>query len=233
MGDFQGMVDALFRVPTDTQSGVTALLASLLLSTFLGQSIAWVYQRTHHGLSYSRGFTQSLVLLTLGASLLIHVIGDSLVTAFGLLGALAIVRFRNVLKDTRDTVFVLMSLILGMATGTQRFVIAIVGASVLLAVVMYLHAISFGARDEFDGHVTYRLTADPDGSIRAKVESILALFCQVIRPVTMHDMGDSVEVISAVRLRDPERGSEMVEHLRSLPGVGEASIVVRDAHVEM
>lgn len=226
-------MDALFQAPAEGHAGAAALLASLLLATFLGQAIAWMYQRTHHGLSYSRGFTQSLVLLTLGASLLIHVIGDSLVTAFGLLGALAIVRFRNVLKDTRDTVFVLMSLILGMATGTQRFGIALLGAAFLIGVVAYLHLVSFGSRDEFDGHVTYNLKGDPDGGVRAQVDSVLALFCRVVHPVTLHDTGGQLEVISAVRLRDPSRGSEMVDHLRRLPGVDDASIVIRDAHVEM
>ena len=98
-----------------------------MIAAFIGLAVAWVYQRTHHGLSYSRGFTQSLVVLTMGATLLIFVIGDSLVTAFGLLGALAIVRFRNVLKDTRDTVFVFFSLVLGMAAGTQRYGIAHLG----------------------------------------------------------------------------------------------------------
>ena len=72
-----------------------SLLLSLTLAFVLGQMVAWVYQRTHSGLSYARSFTQSLVLLMMIVSLVMHVIGDSIVTAFGLIGALAIIRFRS------------------------------------------------------------------------------------------------------------------------------------------
>ena len=106
MPELRSAIDSLVAGGSAGSAGVSALLASLMIAAFIGLAVAWVYQRTHHGLSYSRGFTQSLVVLTMGATLLIFVIGDSLVTAFGLLGALAIVRFRNVLKDTRDTVYV-------------------------------------------------------------------------------------------------------------------------------
>ena len=95
-------------------------LLALLLAFVLGQVIAWVYAWSHSGLFYSRSFTQSLVLMTLVVSMVMYVIGNSIITAFGLLGALALIRFRNVLKDTRDTVFVFIVLVVGMSVGSQR-----------------------------------------------------------------------------------------------------------------
>ena len=112
------------------------LALTLLLSVFLGQVVAWVYMWTHTGVSYTRSFTQSLVLLTIVVSLVMFVIGNSIVTAFGLMGALAIIRFRNVLKDTRDTVYVFFSLVLGMALGSQRHLAALVGTVALLTVAL-------------------------------------------------------------------------------------------------
>ena len=38
------------------------VLLSLLAAFVLGQAVAWVYIWTHSGLSYSRSFTQALVL---------------------------------------------------------------------------------------------------------------------------------------------------------------------------
>jgi uncharacterized membrane protein YhiD involved in acid resistance len=58
------------------------------------------------------------VLLAVLIALVMMVIGDSLARAFGLAGALAIVRFRTVVDDTRDTAFVLFAVISGMAAGT-------------------------------------------------------------------------------------------------------------------
>ena len=66
--------------------------------------------------------------MTVVVSMVMFVIGNSIITAFGLLGALALIRFRNVLKDTRDTVFVFIALVVGMAVGAQRFATALISS---------------------------------------------------------------------------------------------------------
>ena len=144
--------------PTMTaQQGPRAMLLAMLLAFVLGHLIAWVYKRTHSGLSYSRSFTESLVLLTMVVSLVIFVIGDNIVTAFGLIGALAIIRFRNVLKDTRDTFFIFFALVIGMALGSQRFGPAIIGTITLLLTTLYLSWIRIGSKGFFDGHLSFRM----------------------------------------------------------------------------
>jgi len=83
-----------------------AVLLSLLLAFVLGQVLAWVYYFTHSGLSYSRSFVQSLIVITVVVAMVMAVIGTSFITAVGLMGALAIIRFRNIIKDTRDIAFI-------------------------------------------------------------------------------------------------------------------------------
>ena len=51
------------------------------------------------------------------------------VIAFGLLAVFAVVRFRNVLKDTRDTTFILWAIVQGMGAGTYRYATTIIGAT--------------------------------------------------------------------------------------------------------
>jgi len=43
------------------------------------------------------------------------VLVNNLVTAFGMMAVFAIVRFRNILRDTLDTTYILISLVIGMA----------------------------------------------------------------------------------------------------------------------
>lgn len=64
----------------------------------------------------------TLVLLAVLIALVMLVIGDSIARAFGLAGALAIVRFRTVVEDTRDTAFVMFAVIAGMACGTGYYI---------------------------------------------------------------------------------------------------------------
>ena len=148
---------------------------SLLVAFVLGQVLAWVYYGTHTGLSYSRSFVQSLILIAIVVALVMAVIGNNIITAFGLMGALAIVRFRNVIKDTRDVVFLFCSLVIGMAAGSQRFSVAILGTVVLCAVAIYLHASRFGAHCSHNAFLRFSLarSTTPDDS----PAGVLKRFC--------------------------------------------------------
>jgi hypothetical protein len=234
MEELQGLLNGLVASdgrPAD--GGPTSVLAVVLMACFIGQAIAWMYQRTHSGLSYSMGFTQSLVTLTLGSALLVLVIGGSLVTAFGLLGALAIVRFRNVLKDTRDTVFVLFALLLGMAIGTGRMGIALVGALALICVIGWLHLTAFGIKGRFDGHVSFRVDNTGRAEAAGFAHEALRAFCRTMQRTTMLDDGARTELVYAVHFRDPERANELATVLRTVPGIDEASVVLRDRLTEL
>ena len=212
---------------------VESLVLALLMAFLIGQTIAWVYLWTHSGLSYARSFTQSLVLLTMVVSLVMFVIGDSIITAFGLIGALAIIRFRNVLKDTRDTTFVFFSLVLGMAVGSQRFTTALVGTVVLCAITVYLHISAFGSRNGHDGHLACHLAESRDEG--RLLRDVLRRFCVRAREMSVRHLGedDTVERVFEVRLRDRRRGHQLVAELQRLEGVGEVSLVLRDENLEV
>ena len=217
----------------NTDYSLSAALLTLLLAFVLGQVIAWIYAWTHSGLSYSRSYTQALVLMTIVVSLVMLVIGDSIVTAFGLLGALALIRFRNVLKDTRDTVFVFMALVVGMAVGTQRFQLAILGTVVLLLIILYLNATSFGTLGRYDGYLTLRVAAA--GRVREEPMALLRRFCRVFKQISTRQSGEeeSAEFVFQVGLRDRERSADLLRELRRIDGVLHASLVLRSEMSEV
>lgn len=236
MDDFLARLQQALRSDTGVwqpEYSPAAIVLALLLAFLLGQLVAWVYVWTHTGLSYSRTFTQSLVLMAMVVCLVMFVIGNSIVTAFGLIGALAIIRFRNVLKDTRDTVFLFLALVLGMAVGSQRYVAALLGGAALLVVAAYLHWTGFGTRGAYDGHLTCRVEAAP-GEGGARLQAVLRRFCRRVRRVSVQEGGGgAADYVFLVRLRDRERGIELVEELRRLPGVGAAALVLRDEMAEL
>ena len=96
-----------------------ALILALTLAYIFGQMIAWVYVYTHAGVSYSRSFVVSLIVLPVLVALVLIVMANNVITAFGLIAVFAVVRFRNALRDTLDTCFVLAVIILGTGCGTQ------------------------------------------------------------------------------------------------------------------
>ena len=89
-----------------------------LIAFLLGLFIAYIYRKTHQGLSYSQSFVLTIIFVTIIIGIVMMVIGNSLARAFALVGALSIIRFRAVVKDTKDTAYVFMALAVGMAAGT-------------------------------------------------------------------------------------------------------------------
>lgn len=212
---------------------VETILLSLLLAFVLGQLLAWAYCWTHNGLSYSRSFTQSLLLITMVVALVMLVIGNNIITAFGLIGALAIIRFRNVLKDTRDTVFVFLALVQGMAVGSQRHATALLGTLAVLLALLYIHWTDFGSRGHFDGFLRFRAPISPDES--GDFNTVLRRYCRATRQLSVQQMPHEQFAHCAyqVRMRDPGESNLLVIELREVKGVEDVSLVLQEEPAEV
>jgi hypothetical protein len=99
----------------------------LSLALVLGRVVAYVYEWTRSVSERTPSFPATLVLLTVLIAMVTQVIGDSVARAFSLVGALSIVRFRTVVRDTEDTAFVIFAVITGMAIGGSDFRVALIG----------------------------------------------------------------------------------------------------------
>src|SRR5207253_3672573 len=86
----------------------------------LGCLVAWIYRRTRQGNEVAASFPVTLVLLSVLIAMVTQVIGDNVARAFSLVGALSIVRFRTVVRDTQDTAFVIFAVVVGMAIGAAH-----------------------------------------------------------------------------------------------------------------
>ena len=121
------------------------MIVNMLLSIVLGFIISGIYKYTHKGLSYSQSFTHTILFVTVIVAIVMMVIGGSLSRAFALVGALSIIRFRTVIKDTRDTSFVFAALAVGMAAGTSNYILAILATIVICALTIVVHKFNYGA----------------------------------------------------------------------------------------
>ena len=210
------------------------VLLSLLLAFVLGQVLAWVYYFTHSGLSYSRSFVQSLVLITVVVAIIMAVIGNNIITAFGLMGALAIIRFRNVIKDTRDIVFVFCSLVVGMASGSQRYAIAIVGTIILSLITIYLYLTGFGSHRPHNGFLRFSFK----GHIGPKhpVLIILKHFCGNFTLISSQDEGlggSRVEYAYQLMIRNARKNEQMLAELCNIDGVENINLTMQEQLLEI
>ncbi|MCH2133044.1 MAG: DUF4956 domain-containing protein [Phycisphaerales bacterium] len=209
------------------------VILSLLLSFAIGHVIGWIYAWTHHGLSYSQSFTASLVVMPVLVCLVMLLMSDNLVVAFGLLAVFAVVRFRNVLKDTRDTTFVLWAIVEGMACGVLKFQLAIIGAIVVGLVVAYLRYTAFGGRHRFDVLLTLQLTGDLVDAV-AGHRDILRQHSRRIRLASERRLTDEgLDLSYRLLLRNPERHDELLRALEASEGIRNVSLYLRDDESEI
>src|SRR4030042_6585728 len=164
-----------------------SILLSLLLAFVLGQVLAWVYYATHSGLSYSKSFVQALIMIIVVVAMVMGVIGNNIITAVGLMGALAIIRFRNIIKDTRDIAFIFCALVVGMATGSHRYATAIIGTIILSLIALYLHLTSFGAHQPHNGFLRFSFKGHI--GLQHPIIVILKRFCSNFTLISAQDTG--------------------------------------------
>jgi hypothetical protein len=158
--------DLLTRSHAFLESGVwVASLTGLVGAFVFGQVLAWTYERTYRGLSYSRGFSHALVLVTIAAAILVLAMQYSLIAGIGLFGILSMIRFRTDLKTPRDLVFVMGAACIGVAAGVGAMLEATMGTVVFTCVALYLFAGPFGSRTRFDGVLRFRLPTSADSDV--------------------------------------------------------------------
>ncbi len=194
------------------------VLLALAIAFLGGQVLAWVYLFTHRAQAKVGSIVNALVVLPVLVALMMLILQDNLVTAFGMMGVFALVRFRNVLGDTHDTTYILATVMVGMAAGTQRFSLAIIGCAVVAAILLYLSAAGFTARIRHDTllHLTW---TRPSGELDA-LQALIArhgrnLECTAQRA---RETGGS-DLSFRLLLRDPAKLELMLAELRALGGV--------------
>ncbi|MDX1953061.1 MAG: DUF4956 domain-containing protein [Verrucomicrobiota bacterium] len=214
------MSDWLFRGDfATTPVNVPAMVLGLLLAFLGGHLIAWVYMLTHSGLSYSKSFVNSLIVIPAVVSLVMMVLSNSLVTAFGLMAVFAIVRFRNILRDTLDTTYILSVIVMGMAAGTSKFSTAVVGCLFTCLIMLYLWYSGFGSRHRYDMiinlHWSRPLNDLPYLKNLLNRHSLKTL-CASQRS---NEGYEGTDISYRLLLRDPDRMEDLLGELRSLQGV--------------
>ncbi len=196
-----------------------ALVLGLLLAFAGGHVLAWVYMVTHSGLSYSRSFVKSLIVMPVVVALVMHVLANSIITAFGMMAVFTIVRFRNMLRDTLDTTYVLLVLVLGMAAGSEKFTTALLGLGAMALALLYLWVTAFGSRHRYD--LILNLHWGRSLADLPEVDHLLERHSRRTRCASQRasEGYPGTDVSYWVLLRDPARADQLLTELRSVTGV--------------
>ena len=125
------------------QSGLSVeqIITNIAVACVLGFMIFISYYISHKGTIYSKKFNVSLVVLTVLTAMVMTVIGNNVALSLGMVGALSIVRFRTAVKDSRDTVYIFWTIIVGICCGVGDYLVAFVGSIAVILILLVFGAV--------------------------------------------------------------------------------------------
>jgi hypothetical protein len=217
------MVDALAPFLRFDSVALLVLFVRLVLALGLGHAIAFVYRRSRPMNDEAESFVVTLVLLTILIAMVTQVIGDNVARAFSLVGALSIVRFRTVVRDTQDTAYVIFAVAVGMAVGANHPAVALCGLVVVGAAAITMKFRNGTSMLPVTGDDTFQLTVrmalgqDPEAVLGEPMERWVS--GRRLVSVATARQGMSIEVAYRVALRDERSAGELVNTLNRVEGV--------------
>ncbi len=204
---------------------VQAVVWRLLLAVACGFAIAWIHRRSvARATAASGAFSTALILLSPLVAMTAMVIDDNIARAFSLVGALAIVRFRTDVEDTRDTAFVIFSVVAGMAGGVGNWVLCAVGVPLVGLVAIALNAATRTASPSsgFAGLpqsllVRIGTAENPQEALEPAMKRHLE-GTQLVKTATARQ-GAALELTYTVHLRADGQAVALVRELNAVKGV--------------
>jgi uncharacterized membrane protein YhiD involved in acid resistance len=213
--------------------GAEQILTALLMSFLLSSVLATIYRWTFQSLSYSRSFIHTMVIGSMIVSMMIMAIGNSLARGLGILGTLAIVRFRTPVRDTRDMTFLFACFGVGVACGSAVFGVAIIGTLVIGSAALLLHWSPFASRRHHEALLRFMLPHH--SSSEEKVKDIMRTSCSAFSLIAMREagQGDLIEYCYHVRLVDPSYQADLIEGLSGVQDLSEPNLLLQRTTVEL
>ena len=208
------------------------IIFNLIISFFLGFVISLVYKKTHKGLSYSQSFVLTNIFLAVIVSMVIMIIGNNLARAFALVGALSIIRFRTVVKDTKDTAFIFWSLAVGMASGTSSYFLAVSGTIIISLIALILNYTNYGSIFKSEFIIQFRNINSSKN--KKKFNDIIDEFSKTSALLNAEVSGDtrSTKLSFDIVLKENKSYDDFIARLSKVKGISEVTAIAAKNDVD-
>ncbi len=192
---------------------------NLIIGLISGIIISIFYRKSYNGPGYQASFVNSLILLVIITSIVIMVIGNNLARAFGLVGAMSIIRFRTAVKETQDIMYIFFSLAIGMAVGVGQHGLAIFSSFFIGIITYILSKSKFSTPIKSD--LLLQFTFMSNGNATSDYNQLIDQYCRKSKLINAKAVGteEMLELSYYVGFKQKEKTTEFVQNLRKVNGV--------------
>ncbi|MCB0282678.1 MAG: DUF4956 domain-containing protein [Calditrichae bacterium] len=196
------------------------IFVNILVAFLCGLFISFLYKVTYRGPGFSISFVNSIILLSMITAVVIMVIGNNLARAFGLVGAMSIIRFRTAVKETQDIVFIFFGLAIGMAAGVGYHKMAIIG-TLIIGLIIFIFSKSKISGVKQEEYLLQFMFTGTNGDKVPPYNSVLKKYCQKTKIINLKSVGedDQLELSYYVKLKDKKQSDRFIKDLSSVEGV--------------
>ena len=197
------------------------VLLRLVVALALGAVVALVYRKTRPAPQVAASFTATLVLLSILIAMVTQVIGDNIARAFSLVGALSIVRFRTVVRDTQDTAFVIFAVAVGMAVGAGNHWLGLGGIVVVAAAALAMKgsdaAATSAAGEPFELQLRLGIGHDPQVVVGPALDQHVRE--RRLMSIATSRQGLAIDLVYRTELRSDAAADALLKALNRIEGV--------------
>ncbi len=192
----------------------------LVAALALGGVVTWIYRKTRKTTEITGTFPTTLILLCILIAMVTQVIGDNVARAFSLVGALSIVRFRTVVRDTQDTAYVIFAVVIGMAVGAQNIWVALIGLVVVGLAAFLMRGKSVKAPETQHPYML-NLRVGLGNEVEKVLREVLEMHLEAHELISIGTakQGVSLEMSYETRLRSESSAKDLVKALNRVEGV--------------
>jgi len=117
-------------------------LAKLITALLVGLLVSAIHQPSPRERQSGRSMEQAQTLLCVSGCMMMIIVGNSLVRAFGIAGAASIIRFRTPVDDPKDVTILFLLMSLGMSIGLGSLAVAGLGTAFLCIALLALDQVA-------------------------------------------------------------------------------------------
>lgn len=201
------------------------IIQNLIVALICGLIISFFYKKTYKGPGYLISFVNSLVILSMITAVVIMIIGNNLARAFGLVGAMSIIRFRTAVKETQDIIFIFFALSIGMSAGVGLHGLAIIGTISVGLVGLILNKTNFvtPAKRDFLLQFTFKTN---NGNNDSQYEEVMQKYCKRMKLLNAKSLGSGeiMELSYHIGFKDNSHSTALIKALNQTEGVNQVNI---------
>lgn len=216
------MKEYLYNLLYDGSTSISPMFAiqNMSVALILALIVCITYKMTYSGVSYSRKFNTSLMMMSLISTMVMNILGSNLALSLGMVGALSIVRFRTAVKDPRDTTYIFWAIGIGLGSGSSNYYIAAIG-TIFIAIVSIITSFKFNNKDVY----LIIIRGDKSSLEKVRAELFKAYNASKLRAETITD--EYTEIVYQVKL-DGKKETSIYENIKNIEGVEFVNMVAKD-----